>query len=225
MAKLLLVEDDESLGFVIKDNLEEAGFEVVWAKSGDKAIEKINEASFDLAILDVMLPGVDGFGVFEFIKSKNYSYPVIFMTAKSLNEDRIFGLKMGADDYISKPFAMEELILRVGVILKRVGVSAKNDSIKIGQYTLEPNNLKLINGEITQNLTIREVDLLKLLFLNKNNTVPRDQILINLWGENDYFKGRSLDVFITRLRKCLVADTNLKLTNIHGVGFKLEVLK
>ncbi len=223
MAKLLLVEDDESLGFVIKDNLEEEGFEVIWAKSGDNAIEKINETSFDLAILDVMLPGIDGFGVFEYIKNKNYTYPVIFMTAKSLNEDRIYGLKMGADDYISKPFVMEELILRVRVILKRVGVIAKKDKIKIGQYILDTNNLKLFYGPNSQNLTVREVDLLKLLYLNKNNTVPRDQILIKLWGENDYFKGRSLDVFITRLRKCLMADTNIKLSNVHGVGFKLEI--
>jgi DNA-binding response OmpR family regulator len=224
MPKILLVEDDESLGFVIKDNLEEAGFEVDIQINGNKGYTSYLENKFDIGVLDVMLPELDGFALSQKIKIDNTDFPIIFLTAKSLNEDRIKGLKLGADDYISKPFNMEELVLRIEAILKRVGKKPTgNESIiKIGKYDFDTKNLKLILENQSQSLTHREAELLKLLVEQKNQTISRETILVALWGDNDYFKGRSLDVFITRLRKYLADDTSIKLTNVHGVGFRLE---
>jgi DNA-binding response OmpR family regulator len=224
MAKILLVEDDESLGFVTKDNLEQAGFEVDLQITGTLGLKAFQTNNYDISILDVMLPEMDGFTLSEHIREHNSNTPLVFLTAKSLNEDRIKGLKLGADDYISKPFSMEELILRIEVILKRVGRNAPivNQKYKVGKFDFDAKNLKLILGEKEQSLTHREADLLQFLFQNKNQTIARDAILIALWGEDDYFKGRSLDVFITRLRKCLSLDSSLKIVNVHGVGFRLE---
>lgn len=223
MPKILLVEDDENLGFVIKDNLQEAGFEVDIYENGVLGLEAFLQNKYDIGVLDVMLPHMDGFTLSEKIKTENADFPIIFLTAKSLNEDRIKGLKLGADDYISKPFNMEELVLRIEVILKRYGKKTNgNDKYLIGQYEFQPKNLKLIHENSSQTLTHRESDLLKLLIENKNETVNRQTILVALWGDDDYFKGRSLDVFITRLRKYLAHDASIKLTNVHGVGFRLE---
>lgn len=224
MAKILLVEDDENLGFVIKDNLEEAGFVVVLQNDGNKGLIAFEAGTYDIAILDVMLPELDGFALSEKIKSQNNDFPIIFLTAKSLNEDRIKGLKLGADDYISKPFNMEELILRIEAILKRVGkIAITTANFIIGKYTFDSKNLKLIFETTEQSLTNKESELLKLLVENKNQTISREKLLIALWGNNDYFKGRSMDVFITRLRKYLSNDTTIKITNVHGVGFRLEL--
>jgi DNA-binding response OmpR family regulator len=224
MDKILLVEDDESLGFVIKDNLEQAGFEVDLQQNGVKGLIAFESNTYDIAILDVMLPEMDGFTLSENIKIANPDFPIIFLTAKSLNEDRIKGLKLGADDYISKPFQMEELILRIEAILKRVGKNKGNNNAKlnIGKYVFDSQNLILIFEESKQSLTHRESELLKLLIKNLNQTINRETILIALWGDDDYFKGRSLDVFITRLRKYLSHDPTIKLSNVHGVGFRLE---
>jgi DNA-binding response OmpR family regulator len=224
MAKILLVEDDESLGFVIKDNLEDSGFEIDLQKNGKLALDAFQKNTYDLGLFDVMLPEMDGFTLSENIKTINADFPIIFLTAKSLNEDRIKGLKIGADDYISKPFNMEELVLRIEALLKRVGKKHNQlpDQINIGKYDFQPKNLKLIFENQEQILTHRESDLLKLLVDQKNQTISRESILVALWGDNDYFKGRSLDVFITRLRKYLVQDPTIKLTNVHGVGFRLE---
>jgi DNA-binding response OmpR family regulator len=222
MSKIFLVEDDESLGFVIKDNLETSGFAVDLFENGKIALENFNAEIYDIAVLDVMLPEMDGFTLSQEIRVQFPDFPVIFLTAKSLNEDRIKGLKLGADDYIAKPFNMEELILRIEGILKRVGKKKLPSQVSLGKYILDIQNLKLHFGEKFQSLTQREAQLLKLLIENKNQTIPRDKILIALWGENDYFKGRSLDVFITRLRKYLSEDTSIKLSNVHGVGFRLD---
>jgi DNA-binding response OmpR family regulator len=223
MSKILLVEDDPSLGFVIQDNLEQAGFEVDLQIDGKKGLKAFESKFYDIGVLDVMLPEMDGFTLSENIKIKNPDFPIIFLTAKSLNEDRIKGLKLGADDYISKPFNMEELILRIEGILKRVGKKPEtNKKYKLGKYEFDPQNLKLIIAENEQNLTHREAQLLKLLMENQNQTINREKILVALWGTDDYFKGRSLDVFITRLRKYLSHDTTIKLTNVHGVGFRLD---
>ncbi len=224
MYKILFVEDDENLGFVIKDNLEQAGYHITLETNGKKGLLAFSNDVFDIGVFDVMLPELDGFTLSEKIKAQNPDFPIIFLTAKSLNEDRIKGLKLGADDYISKPFNMEELILRIEVILKRVGKkNGANSSIyTIGKYVLDTKNLKLTIDNINQNLTHREAELLKLLVENKNETINREIILVALWGDNDYFKGRSLDVFITRLRKYLSSDNSLKINNVHGVGFRLE---
>ena len=225
MTKILLVEDDDSLGFVVKDNLEQEGYEIdlqVTGKAGQKAFQ---QNQYDIFILDVMLPEMDGFTLAEYIRNAGSDVPIIFLTAKSLKEDRIKGLKLGADDYLTKPFSIEELRLRIEAILKRTGKKTVQDIAvhSLGKYTFDTKNLKLIFEEKALELTHRESDLLEFLVKHKNETLPRDKILIAIWGDDDYFKGRSLDVFITRLRKYLVQDPSIKLSNVHGVGFRLEV--
>jgi hypothetical protein len=225
MTKILLVEDDDSLGFVVKDNLEKEGYEIdlqVTGKAGQKAFQ---QHPYDIFIMDVMLPEMDGFTLAEYIRSTGSEVPIIFLTAKSLKEDRIKGLKLGADDYLTKPFSIEELILRIEAILKRTGKKTIQaiPIHSLGKYTFDTKNLKLIFEEKSLELTRREADLLEFLVKHKNETLSRDKILIAIWGDDDYFKGRSLDVFITRLRKYLAQDPSIKLSNVHGVGFRLEV--
>jgi len=225
MTKILLVEDDDSLGYVVKDNLEQEGYEIdlqVTGKAGQKAFQ---QHQYDIFILDVMLPEMDGFTLAEYIRNTGSDVPIIFLTAKSLKEDRIKGLKLGADDYLTKPFSIEELILRIEAILKRTGKKTVQNinNHSLGSYTFDTKNLKLIFEEKVLELTHRESDLLEFLVLHKNETLSRDKILIAIWGDDDYFKGRSLDVFITRLRKYLSQDPSIKLSNVHGVGFRLEV--
>lgn len=223
--KILLVEDDPALGFVVKDNLAENNYEIDLQTDGKAGLRAFDTGTYDLCILDVMLPELDGFALASYIRTKNTQVPIIFLTAKSLKEDRILGFKMGGDDYLTKPFSIEELMLRMEAILKRSGkiIPQASHIIPIGIYTFDSRNLKLTctNGQVE--LTQREAELLKMLVAQKNDVVPRERILIDLWGEDDYFKGRSLDVFITRLRKYLVHDPNLKLVNVHKVGFRLEV--
>jgi DNA-binding response OmpR family regulator len=222
---ILLVEDDESLGYIIQDSIEEnTNYQVTRATDGQQAMDLFQTQKFELIILDVMLPVMDGFTLAERFKEKNPDQLIIFLTAKSLNEDRIRGLKLGADDYITKPFNFEELQLRIIALLKRSGLSAKEGPVSLGSYTHDQVNLKLIHETGQTQLTQRESELLKMLIASKNQTINRDQILIKLWGSDDYFKGRSLDVFITKLRKYLAADPLIRITNVHGVGFKLEYL-
>lgn len=223
-SKILYVEDDETLSFVTKDNLELNGYKVDHCMDGESAIETFFNDSYDLCILDVMLPKMDGFAVAEKIRATDPNVPILFLTAKSLKEDRIHGLKLGADDYITKPFSIEELILKIEVFLRRKYVSVSiNDQYKVGTYNFDYRNLTLsLNGE-NRSLTQKEADLLKMLLDHKNNVVKRSLILEKLWGEDDYFLGRSMDVFISRLRKYLSGDTKIKLDNIHGVGFKLVI--
>jgi DNA-binding response OmpR family regulator len=225
MTKILLVEDDDSLGFVVKDNLEQEGYQIDLQTTGKLGQTAFQKNQYDICILDVMLPEMDGFTLGEYIRSTGNQIPIIFLTAKSLKEDRIKGLKLGADDYLTKPFSIEELILRIEAILKRTGKkSSQNiDTHIIGKYIFDTKNLKLYFDNIPQDLTHRESDLLNFLVQNKNETIPRDKILIAIWGDDDYFKGRSLDVFITRLRKYLSQDPTIKLTNVHGVGFRLDI--
>lgn len=220
---LLYVEDDETLGFVTKDNLELAGFNITHCKDGREALQVFQNNKFDLCILDVMLPEMDGFELAKVIRKANLNIPIIFLTAKSLKEDKILGLKIGGDDYILKPFSIEELLLKVGVFLKRsqVLLPAENTLIEIGKFEFDASNLLLTNNGKSQKLTKRESDLLKFLVKNRNQVVERSSILESIWGEDDYFLGRSLDVFISRLRKYLSEDDNLRIENIHGVGFRL----
>jgi two-component system, OmpR family, response regulator VicR len=223
-SKILYVEDDETLSFVTKDNLELNGYLVDHCLNGESAVESFFAGQYDLCILDVMLPKMDGFAVAEKIRATDPNVPILFLTAKSMKEDRIHGLKLGADDYITKPFSIEELILKIEVFLRRKYVSVSvNDMYKVGTYDFDYRNLMLsLNGE-ERNLTQKEADLLKMLLDHKNNVVKRSVILEKLWGEDDYFLGRSMDVFISRLRKYLSGDPKIKLDNIHGVGFKLVI--
>ncbi len=224
---ILLVEDDSNLGFVIKDNLEGAGYTVDWCKDGEMAIGRFKIKKFNLCIVDVMLPIIDGFAVVNNIREKNEQVPVLFLTAKSMEEDRIKGFEVGADDYISKPFSMEELLLRIRVFLKRSQASFEfpdvTQAINIGKFLFRHDQLMLENPDNNkiENLTQKEADLLRLFAQNIDIVLKREHILKSVWGESDYFLGRSLDVFISRLRKYLLDDPSIKIVNYHKVGFML----
>jgi len=225
-AHLLYVEDDESLSFVTRDNLELQGYQITYCADGKKALEAIQAQSFDLCVLDVMLPEVDGFTIAREIRKTNTEVPIIFLTARSLKEDRIHGLKLGADDYLTKPFSIEELILKIEVFLRRskiVNNTFEQSVFQIGKYEFNYKNLALKAEESSKSLTQKEADLLYLFIQNKNEVIKRSIILEKLWGEDDYFMGRSLDVFISRLRKYLKTEEAIKIENIHGVGFRLKM--
>lgn len=224
-ANILLVEDDENLSFIIKDYLEMLEYKVNLQKDGILGYEAFITNEFDLCILDVMLPGKDGFSLAEDIKALDEEVPIIFLTARSMPEDRIKGLKMGADDYITKPFSIEELSLRIEAVLKRVTTLSTTETVTnftIGTYSFDYTNQILQFKETEKHLTKTEAEVLFLLCQNKNKLVRRDFALKKIWGENDYFKGRSMDVYIAKLRKYLSADKAITITNIHGTGFKLE---
>jgi two-component system response regulator VicR len=226
-AHLFYVEDDESLSFVTRDNLELNGYTVTYCADGQQALDVIRSgARFDLCILDVMLPEVDGFALATEIRKRDEQVPIIFLTAKSLKQDKIHGLTIGADDYMTKPFSIEELMLKIDIFLRRskyTGILKANTPVSIGQYQFDYKNLNLALGPDAETLTQKEADLLKLLHENRNQVVKRSYILETIWGKDDYFLGRSLDVFISRLRKYLNRDERIKIENIHGVGFKFKV--
>ncbi len=228
--KLLLVEDDEALRFIVKDNLEQNNYEVDVAENGEKAIECFGENTYNLIILDVMLPKVDGFKVAEHIRAINDHVPVIFLTARSMTEDKITGLTIGGDDYIPKPFSMEELLLKIKVFLKRSNqqtgnTGGKAQTKKIGRFVFLPDEHALSFEGNTRKLTLKEVELIHFFSENPNKVLSRDEILEKVWGSNDYFLGRSLDVFISRLRKYFKADPNIQIINLHGIGFRFAVKK
>ena len=226
-AKILLVEDDTNLGIVIKDNLEDKGYKVNLCTDGKIGLQSFYEDRVDLCIFDVMLPKKDGFSLAEEIRQTDQHTPIIFLTAKALQEDRIKGFKVGADDYITKPFSMEEFSLRIEAVLRRcqeIGNRVEDRSeFLLGEYVFSYNNLSLTKNENKQSLTRKEADILRLLCINQNEVLKREIVLNIVWGNDDYFLGRSLDVFITKLRKYLKEDSSVQIANIHGVGFKLVV--
>jgi DNA-binding response OmpR family regulator len=226
--KILLVEDDPSLGFVIKDNLLLKGFDVVLCKDGDEGEQTFHSNPFNLCILDVMLPKKDGFSVAKSIRAKNKEVPILFLTAKSMTEDKLAGFQTGADDYITKPFSLEELFYRIEVFLRRshnepVPEATDPSTFKVGQYEFDPSNLILKTTVTEKTLTQKEAEVLKLLFKNRDRVLKREEILNHVWGNDDYFMGRSMDVFISKLRKYLKEDPAVQIVNYHGVGFRLEV--
>lgn len=226
--KILLVEDDDALRFIVKDNLEQHHYQVVDAEDGEIALRFFNEIEFDLIILDVMLPKVDGFQVAKAIRNKNEQVPIIFLTARSMTEDKITGLTMGGDDYIPKPFSMEELLLKIKIFLKRsqahpVTNSGVSKAIAIGRFQFYPDDLILTIDGTQRNLTLKESELIRYFALNANKVLSRNEILEKIWGNDDYFLGRSLDVFISRLRKYFEPDPKIKITNLHGIGFRFSV--
>lgn len=222
---LLYVEDDETLSFVTRDNLELQGYHITHCLDGHQALHSLQNAQFDLCILDVMLPEMDGFTLAREIRKTDRDIPILFLTAKSLKEDRIEGLKLGADDYITKPFSIEELMLKIEIFLRRskVHLAEPPALLRIGSYTFDYANLTLTGTGAPKRLTQKEADLLRFLATNRNQVVKRSEILEQIWGEDDYFLGRSLDVFISRLRKYLSQDARLRIENIHGVGFCLHM--
>lgn len=223
MPKILLAEDDKNLGTVIVDNLQMAGYQVTLATNGEQALERFGEDLFDICLLDVMLPKLDGFEVAKRIREQDETVPLLFLTARSMEEDRLEGFKSGGDDYITKPFSMKELIYRIEVFLKRTSKKELLTSFSIGKYTFDYKNLDLYTTNTHYSLTQKEAEVLKYLCENKEVVIKRNDILKAVWGSDDYFLGRSMDVFISKLRKYLKEDPNIKINNIHGVGFKFEV--
>lgn len=224
--KILLAEDDPNLGIILREFLEVKDFEVTLCVNGDDAFNEFSKNNFDLCILDIMMPKKDGFTLAKEIRKENDFIPIIFLTAKSMQHDKIEGLKIGADDYITKPFSTEELFLRLNAIFKRTessGKLLKNNGNKssLGKYIFnyELRLLKLNKKE--QKLTTKEAELLKILCLNKNEVMERSGALISIWKEDNYFTARSMDVYITKLRGYLKEDSNLEIVNIHGTGYKL----
>jgi DNA-binding response OmpR family regulator len=229
LPRILLVEDDPNLCMLLQDYLELLHYKIVVAHDGEEGYKSFLSELPDLCILDVMMPKMDGFTLAALIRKKDIQIPIIFLTAKSLKEDRLKGFQQGCDDYITKPFSTEELNLRIKAILRRCSRNLLPDQEKtdeifnIGKFVFDATNMILHSDFGVQTLTLKESNLLKLLCLNKNKLLTRDHALKTVWGENDYFIGRSMDVFITRLRKYLKDDPNVAISNIHGVGFKLEI--
>lgn len=225
-AKILYVEDDLSLAFVTRDNLEQAGFTILHCSNGEEGFKTFQQEEVDLCLLDIMLAEMDGFGLAQEIRKSNKQVPIIFLTARVLKEDRIQGFEIGADDYVTKPYSIEELILRIKVFLKRSNHAIPQEThvYALGMYEFDYPNLSLCRGAHQQRLTQREAELLKYLIEHKNTLAKRSEILESVWGEDDYFYGRSMDVFISKLRKYLKQDPSLSIENVHGIGFKFKAL-
>lgn len=220
--KILLVEDDPALGYVIRDGLASRGFDVTWCADGIEGHQAFAGGSFDLCLLDVMLPRKDGFALAQDIRKTDPSIPILFLTAKSMLEDKISGFTAGGDDYLVKPFSMEELVLRMEVFLRRTAPSPAEEVISLGGYRFDPRNLTLHHPAGDKVLTQKEADVLSMLSRHRDRVLKREEILKKVWGNDDYFLGRSLDVFISKLRKYLKEDPSLEIVNYHGVGFRLE---
>ncbi|HCY42506.1 MAG TPA: DNA-binding response regulator [Prolixibacteraceae bacterium] len=224
--KILLVEDDKTLNFIIKDNLEQAGYVVTSAEDGEVAVKIFSSGKFNLCLFDVMLPKKDGFTLAKEVREIDDHVPIIFLTARSMTEDRITGLTIGGDDYITKPFSMEELLLKIRIFLKRsMGVtdsSTEKSYYKVGHFNFYFESLVLETSEEKKTLTYKEAELLRYFCDNPNKVLSRSDILKHVWGSDDYYLGRSLDVFISRLRKYLGSDENIKILNLHGIGFRFN---
>ena len=224
---ILLVEDDLNLGIILSDQLKSDGYAVSLCNNGVEAMQRFNEDKFHLCIFDVMLPRKDGFTLTRDIRKTNSEIPILFLSARGMTEDKVEGFNAGGDDYLSKPFSIEELQLRIKALLKRVNIKVdekEQTNYLLGIFVFDTENQTLVSNDQVKTLTKKEVQILKILFKYKNQVVSREVILNAVWGQNDYFIGRSLDVFITKLRKYLREDPKILISNIHGVGFKFEIL-
>ena len=224
--KILLAEDDLNLGILLVDYLETEGFDVKLCKDGELGLKAFNANSYDLCLLDVMMPKMDGFSLAKEIRLKDKKVPIIFITAKSLKEDKLKGYDLGADDYVTKPFDEEELLWKIKAVIRRIPDSKNENKIEIssiGKYSFDFNNQSLTINNKTKRITEKESEILNYLSNNRNKVIKREDLLKNLWGENDYFFGRSLDVFITKIRKYLKDDSSLSIENVFGVGFIFNV--
>ncbi|MBK6522420.1 MAG: response regulator transcription factor [Sphingobacteriaceae bacterium] len=225
--KILLVEDDPSLGPLLQEYLDAKGFETKLAEDGQKGSEFFFKGTYDLLLLDVMMPIKDGLSLAKDIRLSDKHTPIIFLTAKSMKEDTIDGFNAGADDYITKPFSMEELLARVNAVLRRSSKSRSTDSdevnFKVGNYNFNSEKQLLQIGVNEQKLTTKESQLLRLLCVHKNDVLDRSFALKSIWQDDNYFNGRSMDVYIAKLRKYLRDDSKVEIINIHGKGFKLLV--
>jgi two-component system OmpR family response regulator len=225
--KILLAEDDANLGTLLQEYLEAKGYAVKLAKNGKEGYDLFCKQEYDLCLLDVMMPLKDGFTLAKEIRQSNKQVPIIFLTAKSMKEDTIDGFNAGGDDYITKPFSMEELMLRIQAILRRSmkTQAVENDKVEftLGRYRFNTEKQMLVCDENEIKLTTKEVQLLRLLVLNKNEVVDRAFTLKTIWHDDNYFNSRSMDVYITKLRKYLKHDQKVEIVNVHGKGFKLLV--
>ena len=221
--RVLLIEDDLNLGSITAEYLVAKGFSCKWKKNGDDGYKAFVKDKFDIVILDVMMPIKDGFSTAKDIRGIDKNIPIVFLTAKSMKEDTLKGFEIGADDYITKPFNMEELTARIYAITKRTSSKTESffDDLKIGHFTFNPKMQILKINDSTFNLTTKESDLLVLLYNNKNDILERNHALKAVWGDDNYFNGRSMDVYIAKLRKYLKKDPNVQILNVHGRGFKL----
>ena len=224
--RILYVEDDPNLGFATKDNLEAHQYDIVHCTDGQEGWEMFQKEHFDLCVLDVMLPHMDGFTLAGKIREVDPQVPILFLTARALLDDRLQGLRLGADDYITKPFSMQELVLRIEVFLRRsqkgTSPSPEAQPQRVGNYTFDFRKLALALNGTTYTLTFREAEVMKYLAERPNEVIKREELLKAIWGDDDYFMGRSLDVFISRLRKYLSGDPAIRIDNVHGVGFRIS---
>ncbi len=227
--KILLVEDDESLGYLLSEYLKMKNFDVIWRTNGNAALETLNQEYFDLIILDVMMPEMDGFTLANRIKQQFTETPFIFLTSRSLKIDVLKGFSLGAVDYLKKPIDEEELVVRLNTLLntlsvKKSSANSKQNILFLGDYMYNKDNSQLVyKADMIQQLTFRENKLLNLLVIKQNELCSHKEILINIWGKNDFFSKKSLNVFITRLRKYLAKDSSIKIQNIHNQGFILSI--
>lgn len=221
--RILLAEDDENLGMLLREYLKAKGFDAEWYTNGEKAFKNYMTNHFDLCILDIMMPVKDGLTLAKEIRAINSNVPIIFLTAKSMKDDVLEGFKIGADDYITKPFSMEELLYRIEAILRRIDGSENKEvtEFNIGRYIFDSIKQVLVLDGNESKLTTKEADLLKLLCMNKNKVLERNYALKSIWIDDNYFNARSMDVYIAKLRKLLKDDENVKIMNIHGKGFRL----
>lgn len=222
-ANVLLAEDDENLGVLLREYLKAKGYETDLYPDGDAAFKGFQSKTYDICILDVMMPKKDGFTLAKEIRQLNTSIPIIFLTAKSMKEDLVEGFSSGADDYMTKPFSIEELLLRVEAVLRRTrGDNVTNqDVFTIGIYTFNATKQTLVNGNEEQKLTAKESELLKYLCFNRNGILDRNFALRTIWNDDSYFNARSMDVYITKLRKYMKDDSSIQIINVRGKGFKL----
>lgn len=225
--EILVAEDDPNLGLLLTEFLKKKGYHVSWAQNGDEALDFFVKGSFDLCLLDVMMPKKDGFSLAKDIRANHQQVPIIFLTAKSMEEDTLHGFKVGADDYLTKPFSMEVLVARMEAILRRShsdkSVPSLADEIALGNYTYIPAKMRLSIGDIELKFTPKENELMKLLCENLGRPVSRSYALKLIWGDDTYFNARSMDVYMTKLRKMLKDDPRVQLLNLHGEGFRLSV--
>ena len=220
--KILLAEDDENLGMLLREYLVAKGYETDLMPDGEAAYESFTSKKYDVCIFDVMMPKKDGFTLAKEIRMVNTEIPIIFLTAKSMKEDIFQGFKIGADDYLTKPFSMEELLFRIEAILRRTkGILASQDVFQIGKFKFDTQKQQLIDGDSVVKLTTKESELLKLLSNNANRVLERNFALKTIWVDDNYFNARSMDVYITKLRKHLKDDSSVEILNVHGKGYKL----
>lgn len=222
MTKILLVEDDPNLGTILQDYLRVKGFEPELCRDGQQGLAVFQRQTYDLCLLDVMMPKMDGFELAKEIRQLNARVPIIFLTAKSMKEDTITGLKLGADDYLTKPFSMEELLLRIRAVLRRTQPPEPEQRLfTFGSFNFDYDQRLLTRGQASENLTSKEADLLKLLAQHVGQTVDRTHALKLIWKDDSYFNARSMDVYIAKLRKYLKPDESVQIFTVHGQGFKL----